>query len=155
VQGTLTLVATKVMDVATLATDEEDDSGGATDRSFWEVTKGSKETLALTDRMLNIVRARVDPNLTLKYNKFYIGLAKDGLANNFVQFRPRREHLIAEFRIPRSDELTARTEEAGLDAMDYQTRWGRYRVRLTSEDITKDERFLTELIEEAYKASGK
>jgi hypothetical protein len=155
VQGILTLVATKVMDVATLATDEEDDSGGATDRSFWETTRASKETLGLTDRMLEIVRAKIDPNLTLKYNKFYIGLAKDGLPNNFVQFRPRRQHLIAEFKIPRSDELTARIEEAGVDAMDYQTRWGQYRVRLTSEEITKNEPFLTELIEEAYKASGK
>ena len=31
VEGVLTLLATKVVDVATLATDEEDDSGGATD----------------------------------------------------------------------------------------------------------------------------
>jgi hypothetical protein len=68
VEGVLTLVSTKVIDVATLATDEEDDSGGATDRSFWEMTRASKETLGLTDRMLEIVRAKIDPNLTLKYN---------------------------------------------------------------------------------------
>jgi hypothetical protein len=39
--------------------------------------------------------------------------------------------------------------------MDYQMRWGQYRIRLTAEDISKHEPFLTELIEEAYKASGK
>ena len=119
------------------------------------MTRGSKETLALTDRMLEMVRARVDPALMLKYNKFYIGLAKDGLPNNFVAFRPRRHHLIAEFKIPRSDELTERTEESGLETMDYQVRWGQYRVRLTGEDISKYETTLAELIDEAYKASGK
>lgn len=44
VEGLLTLVFTKVVDVATLATDEEDESGGATDRAFWEQTRASRLT---------------------------------------------------------------------------------------------------------------
>jgi hypothetical protein len=43
--------------------------------------------------MLELVRdVTGDRGLALKYNKFCIGLAKDGIANNFVSFRPRRKH---------------------------------------------------------------
>jgi len=61
VEGILTLVFTKVIDVVTLATDEEDESGGATDRSFWEQIRASRQTLELTDRMLEIIHSTVDP----------------------------------------------------------------------------------------------
>ncbi|WP_267897475.1 hypothetical protein [Micromonospora deserti] len=36
--------------------------------------------------------------MRLKCNRHYIGLARGGFADNFVQVRPRREHAIVEFR---------------------------------------------------------
>lgn len=56
--------------------------------------------------MLALVN-EVTAGMALKYNKHYIGLAHDGIADNFVVFRPRKEHAIVDFRIPRSDEVTA------------------------------------------------
>lgn len=126
----LTLVATKVVDVLTLGTEEEDEGGGATDRTYWETDRGSAATVQLADRMLQLVRdVTGESGLALKYNKFYIGLAKDGVANNFVQFRPRRKNMIVEFRVPSSEDLTAKLDDDGLDMLDYAKRWGRYRAR--------------------------
>src|SRR4051812_48225631 len=69
VNGALTLVATKVLDLVVLATDEDDESGGATDRDYWEI-RGSKNSLEIADELLAILQ-ECDQRLQLKYNKFY------------------------------------------------------------------------------------
>jgi hypothetical protein len=91
----------------------------------------------------------VTPGLALKYNKHYIGLARDGLPDNFVQFRARKEHLIAEFRIPRSEEVTALLTDSALDVLEYDKRWGRYRMRLTGTDLASHRDVLLDLIRRA------
>ena len=54
--------------------DEDEEVREATDRSYWE-NRGSKKTVAMADELLEIAR-QFDSSLELKYNKFYIGLAK-------------------------------------------------------------------------------
>ncbi len=47
----------------------------------------------MVDQLLGIVH-EFEPALELKYNKFYIGLAKDGRQpQNFVVFRPGKKFL--------------------------------------------------------------
>ena len=45
-------------------------------------------------------------------------------------------------------------EAAGLDAMDYDNQWGRYRLRLGQGDVKKHADVLRELFEAAYRDSG-
>jgi len=88
---------------------------------------------------------------TLKYNKFYIGLAmKSGQPNNFVIFRPKKSWVRFEPRIERSEEIQPKLEEAGIDVMEYDSRWGRYRIRLEKGDVKKHETLLRELMKTAY-----
>src|SRR4051812_19407197 len=88
----LTLHASKVMDVTTLGLiDDEDEAGGQTDRAWWESNRGSPQSLALADRMLTLIH-EASPGLALKYNKHYVGLARDGVPDNFVTFQPRKAH---------------------------------------------------------------
>lgn len=149
VGGSLTLAATKVLDTSTLGNEDDDEGAQATDRAYWE-SRATKKTLATTDNLLELIhKATNDPTISLKYNKHYIGLARDGVADNFVTFRPRKDTTVTEFKIPRSDELTARLDETGLDVIAYQNRWGQYRVRLTEKDITKYEDVLIDLIRRA------
>lgn len=128
VGGMLTLNATTVFDLMRLATDEEDEPGQEADRNYW-LQRGSATTVAAADDLLALVN-EVVPGMELKYNKHYIGLARNGVADNFVTFRARREHVIAEFRIAPTDEVTALLDDAGLDRLEYDKRWRRYRVRL-------------------------
>ena len=139
----VTLVATTVMNRMTLGTEDED-VAQPTDRAYWE-NHGSIATVKLADAMLELIR-EVEPKVELKYNKFYIGLATDGVADNFVSLRPRKKQLIAEFRIPRSDEVTELVESAGVDALGYDSRWGKYRLRLDGQDFKQHGDFLRELV---------
>lgn len=144
---TMTLSGTTVLDLFRLGTDEEDDAGQATNRDYW-IGRGSKATVEVADDLLDLVQA-VNPGMALKYNKHYIGLARDGVPDNFVTFRPRKEHLIAEFRIARSDEVTALIEAASVDTLAYDKRWNRYRVQLTKPDIEAHGELLVELVKRA------
>ena len=58
-------------------------------------------------------------------------------------------------RLPESPELQERLEKSGLDLMDYDSRWGRYRIRLKPKDISKQHKILEELIAEAYAFANK
>ena len=54
----------------------------------------------------------------------------------------------------KNEQTQERLESAGLDVMDYCTRWGRYRIRLNPSDLIEHKDLLTELIGEAYQASS-
>lgn len=67
------LVFTKVLDQMTLGLVEEDEEvQETTDRAYW-IERGSQKTISMCDELL-------------EYNKFYIGLAKNGQPCNFVAF---------------------------------------------------------------------
>jgi hypothetical protein len=145
----ISLMCTTVIDQTTLGlVDEDEEIQEPTDRSYWE-NRGSKSTLAMVDELLEIIKT-IDHGLELKYNKFYIGLAKEGKPSNFVIFRPKKNFLRLEPRLGRSDEMQERLDKEGLDVMDYEDRWGRYRIRLSKGDTKKHAEFLTKLLAEAY-----
>ncbi len=149
----LTLAFTTVMDqVGRGLVDEDEEVQEVTNRDYWE-HRGTKETVAMADQLLAVIH-KFDPKLELKYNKFYIGLAKDDRPNNFVSFRPKRNHLRLELRLPRADELDAELEKSGLDIMDYDERWGRYRIRLTKGDLETHREFITQLLQKSYTANN-
>lgn len=144
----MTLVFTKVMDEITRGpVDEDEDAESApTDRNYW-ITKGSTETVQMADGLLELVQESV-PHLQLKYNKIYIGLASDGQPNNFVRFKPKRNHLIMEFRLPRADDVDGMIEAAGIETREY--RHGTYSVRLVKGDVEKKKDTLRNLVRMAY-----
>ena len=69
---------------------------------------------------------------------------------NFVAFRPKKNQLNFELKLPQSDELDAKIEEAGLETLEYGKRWGLYRLRITKEDIKSKGEVLKELARTAY-----
>lgn len=145
----ISLVFTKVMDAMSLGMPEEDEEVQAvTDRSYWE-NRGTKETVALADEMLGLVKTFA-PDLELKYNKFYIGLAKDGQPNNFVVFRAKKNSFRAEIRLAASREIDEELEAAGIDVMEYEAKWSRYRLRLTKNDIKTHSSLLLKLLKMSY-----
>lgn len=143
VNGAVTLLATKVLDVLPLGTEDEDESGGATDRDYWVKRKGTLP-LSIIDEMFDLVHG-ADPELSLKFNKQYIGLARHGVADNVIVFHPRKQNILVAPRIERNDELDTRMEDAGLDVMRY-SKSGRYFVKVTAEDVAKNREMLRELV---------
>ena len=109
--------------------------------------------MAMADKMLEIVR-HLDPSLEPKYNKFYIGLARQGQPSNFVIFKPKKDWLRVEVRLPKSDEVQSQLDASGLDVMDYDSRWGRYRIRLAAGDEAKHGEFLKKLLAKAFEEAA-
>jgi predicted transport protein len=146
----VTLVFTKVMDELSrgLIDEDEDAEAAPTDRTYWE-QKASKATVALADDLLKIVR-EFDPALSLKYNKFYIGLARDGQPYNFVVCRPRKGHMILELKLPENEDLTAKVDQSGIETLEYDKRWRAYRLQLAKADVSTKADVLKELMRLAY-----
>jgi hypothetical protein len=51
--------------------------------------------------------------------------------------------------IPRTEELDTQLEEAGIETLDYDTRWKKYRIRVTDKDLKSHEDLFRSLIEQA------
>ena len=136
----LTLVFTTVMDEFSRGVVDEDEDAAAApaDRAYWE-KQGTKATVAMADELFKVVR-EFDPAVELKYNKGYIGLAKAGRADNFVEFRPQKNGLLLEVRLKQSNDVQEMIDKAGLDTLEY-SRWGYYRIRLVKDDIQRTTHF--------------
>lgn len=144
------LVFTKVLDEMPLGLIEEDEEiQEATDRDYW-LKRGTQATVKMADEMLSIINS-FKPGYELKYNKFYIGLAKDGQPNNFAIFRPKKNYMRLELKLPKSDEVDLIIENNDLDEMGYDNRWGNYRIRLNKGEISKKEEIIKTLLEKAEK----
>ena len=143
------LLSTTVLDEMTLGLLEEEETREVTDRNYWETVRGTKKTVAIADELLNMISEFV-PGYELKYNKFYIGLAKDEQTDNFAKFIARKSGLNMELRLKQSDEIEKMLEEAGLDLMNYDKKWGRYRIKLSKQEVNKHKELITNLLKMAY-----
>jgi len=146
----VTLVFTKVLDELQrgLVDEDEDAISAPTDRAYWETDKGTPKTVALMDRMFALLKEG-DPESELKYNKFYVGLIKEGRANNYVAFRPKKAFVLFEPKLPRTDEIDTMLEDAGIETLEYAARWGNYRIRVTDADFKAHKELFQTLIEKA------
>lgn len=139
------LVFTKVLDEMPLGLVEEDEEVQAvTNRDYW-LNRGSDTTVKMVDEILGIVNS-FKSGYTLKYNKFYIGFSANGQANNFAICRPKKNYMRLELKHPKSSEIDEIIEKAEIEEMDYDSRWGNYRLRFNKGDIRKHYDVLKELL---------
>ncbi len=93
----------------------------------------------------------LDPELDLKYNKFYISVSKDNKPFNFVIFRPKKASLRVEPKLRKAEEIELMLDSVGLDVLEYDTRNQRYRIRFSQHEVQKHERLLREILGRAYR----
>lgn len=144
------LVFTKVLDEMPLGLVEEDEEiQEVTDRDYW-LKKGTQATVKMADEILGLINSFKE-GYELKYNKFYIGLAKNGQPNNFAIFRPKKSYMRLELKLPKSDDVDQIIEDNELDEMGYDNRWGNYRIRLNKGEISKKNEVIKAILEKAEK----
>ncbi|MCH7972537.1 MAG: hypothetical protein IH949_01360 [Bacteroidetes bacterium] len=148
----ISLIFTKVLDEFQRGFDEDEEVQVETDRAYWE-EQGTKETLSIADKILEWIK-EIDSQYEFKYNKFYIGLAKNGQPDNIVIFRAKKHNLRAEFRLNRTDEIDKKLEETNLDVMEYYSRDVRYRIRLKKTDINEHKEIIKWLLKSSYENSN-
>jgi len=139
---------TTVLNEVSLGLVEEDEIKEVTDRSYWE-KRGTIKTVSLADELVGLIN-EFTSGYELKYNKFYIGLAKDGQPDNFVIFRPKKSNTTMEIRLEQSTETDKLIEDAGLDLMEYDNKWNRYRIRISKQDLSKNKELIVNLLKMAY-----
>lgn len=142
--NSVTLVPTTVLNLSSTALEDDDESRDEpTDRNYW-AAKGTPETLKMVDELLEIIN-EIQENTLPKYNKHYIGLLRSGIVNNYVIFKPKKEMVVTEFRLPRAQEIDSVIENSGLDSLTYSKQWGRYRLRLYKSDLQRSREIIKEL----------
>ena len=122
------LTFTKVIDKIEYATEEEEEYE-VKDRSYWE-TRSAPKVLSYVDSIYAHIK-ELAPGYELKYNKFYIGLSKDGLIKNFVTFRPRKNYIYMNIKGEFQQEFADGLDEAEIEQT-YNSKWKEYVVRLDS-----------------------
>ncbi len=148
----ISLVFTKVLDQMSLGLVEEDEVTEEANRPYWE-KQASKTTLEYTDQVLAHLQ-QLDPEIAPKYNKSYIGLTKRGRSNNFVSITPKRDWIWLGFRLERSQEVEKKLEQAALGGGEYDSKWGKYWVRLTHEEFKENQALIQELLQAAYQQAN-
>lgn len=146
----VTLVFTRVVDELSrgLVDEDEIDAAAPADRAYWE-GRASKATVALADDLLALA-SELDPALALKYNKFYIGLARGGQPYNFVIFRPRKNRLNLMIALPKSEDIDAKIAQGGFEELGYDGRRERYVLALGRADVSARADLLRELMRLAF-----
>lgn len=142
----ISLTFTKVLDRMTIGTDEEEQYE-ITDRKYWE-NKSTAKMLKAVDSIFADI-SQFASGFDLKYNKFYIGLSKDGIAKNFVTFKPKKSFLYLVIKGTEDSEKIRLLEDAGLDTS-YTARWKEYNIRLSGyEEYKKHKELLDNLIKDS------
>jgi hypothetical protein len=140
------LTFNKILDEISLGLiDDDEELSEVTDRNYWETKAGTPKTVKIVDEALVLI-SEVVQGYQLKYNKFYIGLTRDGRPDNFVIFRPKKSFTRMEFRFEQSDEIETKMEELGIDLMDYDKRNNRYRVKINSASLKKHKEYFKSLL---------
>ena len=141
---------TKVLDTVRLGyLDEDEATAEPTDRSYWETKKATKKTVALVDKILEMSRS-FSPTSQLNYNKHYIGFIIDGRSLNFAVSKPQKNGIRLEIKLPQTEEIDQKISDSDIDILDYEKRWGSYRLKLTDKDVENKSEVLTSLLKEAY-----
>ncbi len=142
----VSLTFTKVLDKLTLGTDEEEQYE-ITDRNYWN-NRSTPKMLKNVDSIFENI-SQFAGGYDLKYNKFYIGVSKDGTTKNFVMFRPKKNFLYLVTKGSEDSNKITQLENAGLD-VNYQARWKEYNIKLSGyEEYKKHQELLDSLIKES------
>ena len=153
IENKICLIFVKVIDQIALGlVDEDEEINEATDRAYWEKRSNSK-ILKLADQLIELAK-QIDEDYELKYNKFYIGIVKDGKACNFFSLRPKKNFIHFNPRLKETTEATNEIEEAGLTIISYNNRDKNYQIRLFPGDVKKHQEILFKLMKQAHEEYG-
>ena len=143
----ISLFFTKVLDETKFELLVEDIVVETVNREYWE-EKANKKMLKLVDTIISHLD-EVKDEYNLKYNKHYIGIEKNGMANNFVNFKPRKNSVIVHIKLEKLEEYDELIEDYDIDQMEYEKRWKQYRFRVNHKDIDTNIVLIKKLVNEA------
>ena len=144
---------TKVLDVQQLGlVDEDEEVAEVTNRDYW-LKRGTPKTVAMADQLLSYIH-EFDPDAELNYNKFYIGLKINSRSKNYAIFRPKKNFIGLEIKMPQTEENDEIINQAEIANLDYSKRYGYYRLSIYERDLEEKSDFIKKLLLDAKERFG-
>lgn len=128
--------------------EHESDNNGQYDRAYWEGYKPTK--LKVVDQLFGCVK-ELNKDISLKYNKFYIGIGVNGSSNNFIYFSPKQTFVYLNIRSERSTQIDNQLNDLGFD---FLTKDNYYKIRLQEFPNEAQKTFIIEMVKSAMKVEG-
>src|SRR5437762_1711391 len=97
----ISLAFSTVLGEMRLGTEEEDEPPEPSDRAYWDA-KAGRQTMEVMDSVVTLVKT-IDPAFGPKYNKWYVGLARNNQPLNFIVFKPKSQWVRVEVKLDKSD----------------------------------------------------
>ena len=133
----LTLIATRVHDYLPPGSQEED-AGSLVDQSWW-VQRSSKEAMSLVDKLYEVAKG-INPNVSRKFNKAYIGILAPSGRQAFIMRPGKRGPVSTEFKVPEDEQLTECIDSSTLRLTgEYNKQWGHYKISVRNRDLEDEE----------------
>lgn len=143
----ISLIFTRVLDLMPIGLEDEESNVEPTDRNYWE-NRSNKKIMEALDNLLEIVHTAA-PEYQLNYNKHYVGLSKDGVSNNFVYFKPKKQYIRLFAKLQQTEDINTELENASFE-WKYDVKYAQYNLNLTPEDIKKNKEVISKIIGMAY-----
>ena len=143
----MSLFFTKVLDEVKFELLDEDTIAEPTDKAYWE-NRASTQSVKLTQKILSEL-GDITSEYNLKYNKHYIGLEKNNIANNFISFIPRKSVVIVNIKMEKVEEIDELLESSDFDTLPYDKQWKNYRLRLNANDVKSNMELIKDLVSRA------
>ena len=144
---------TKVLDVQQLGlVDEDEEVAEVTNRDYW-LKRGTPKTVAMADKLLSYIH-EFDPDAELNYNKFYIGLKINSRSKNYAIFRPKKNFIGLEIKMPQTEENDEIINQAEITNLDYSKRYGYYRLSIYERELEEKSDVIKKLLIDAKERFG-
>ena len=116
-----------------------------TNREYWE-KRAAKKTVAVTDKILEILNAKTEEAQHLNYNKHYIGLSDGTKSRNFIYFKPKKAFTHIFFEVENKEKWIEKLDELGISSTSDKKN---LQVTVKPEEFKKNEQTFEELTQEA------
>ncbi|SKA65403.1 hypothetical protein SAMN02745111_01090 [Eubacterium uniforme] len=134
----------KVLDRVSYAVDEEDEVE-PTDRNYWNK---KSDVIKYVDEIFEDV-IEYAPGFELNYNKYYIGVRKNGISQNFISFKPKKKFIYLNVKCGDDSNYIEELNEAGVEYT-YDSRGRGLRLKISKmEEYKVNKAVFEKVIKEA------
>ena len=130
------LIFTKIIDKISKENEDEYKDLVDTNKDYW-INRSNTKMVGVVDKLFKIFHELNDDtkNYELKYNKHYIGICKNSIANNFISFKPQKQFVRLKIRGIRSSEQDAILDNTNFD---YKYKDNCYYITVTELNLNND-----------------
>jgi hypothetical protein len=142
------LVFTKVLDEMPLGLIDDDEDGDSdntkADRDYW-LKRSSSDVISVVDKIIEIINEGEGGYLP-QYLKGRVTLHRNGQRIPYVIFRPRKkDHVLVVLKLQRDEVVDELIEKNNLQALEYNSKDLRYKIRITMRDVKEKRDAIKEL----------